>query len=70
MQNERIAGGKHHVFMTQFFQKRRWQIENDLLAEQLRERRLENNAREMALIERAIAAGISPAIFNKRVQSR
>jgi hypothetical protein len=70
MQQKRISGGKWDAFVAGLYQRQRWQIENDLLAEQLRKRRLENRALEIALIERAIAAGIDPAISKTIAESR
>ncbi len=72
MQHMRISDQKDHAEKMAHYQEKRQQIENDLLAEQLRARHLENCAREMCLIERAIAAGVNPAIFNfnKIAQSR
>ena len=66
----RISDQKDRAFMSARNERRRQEAENDLLTEEVRRLRLENGAREMALIERAIAAGVNPAIFEKLAQSR
>lgn len=51
--------------MTAFRDRERQALENEALAQEIRRMKLENVARELALLERAAALGVAPIISHK-----